>query len=110
MSSEFHPHDDSPILAVSSMSGSKLVGLLVGLTLGTMALLGALWVCLRYRKSISANIAAWKKRVYLLIGIAVAGIWLFGPPIFQRYRTEEPEPEADNVNSTSTTVLIGRHD
>jgi hypothetical protein len=94
---------------VSSISKGSLVGLLVGSTLGVISILTGVWVFLRYRKRALLKMRKLKKRFQIIVGLVVAGIYLFGPSLFQSHRQDaEPDLEAGNEGLGSITVLIER--
>ena len=58
----------------------------------------------RIRKAVAAKIDRYKRVFQLFCGLVLAGIILFGPPIFEEWRAEgEADVEAGAVSSGKTT-------
>ena len=101
------PRDGHQTTDTSSISSGRLTGLLIGSALGLLAILACVWLVLRYAKRVTARLRKLKKRLQVMVGLAVLGVYLFGPPLFQGdRRDEEPEVETGNEDQDPSIALL----
>lgn len=96
---------------VSSVTNSRLTGLLIGSTVGLLLVIACAWAFSRYVVRLTAKVRRLKQRLRIMVQMVVLGIYLFGPPLFAgELRDEAPNDEAGNENLEANRNLVERRE
>lgn len=100
-----NPCGGNRIINVSSITNSRLTGLLVGIAAGLLLILVYSWTFSRCVLQVTAKVRRLKQRLRTMVQMLVLGVYLFGPPLFAaELRDEEPD------NETGVGNLEGNRD